>query len=513
MRPHNHSPRKAILRSVRLISGLSMTLALGACVLGPDFNSPSAPAAALATSPEAYSYTGPAPLTQTSAADAQAGVQQTLVMGQDIPAQWWQVFHCPELDHLIRAGLSHSPNLAAAQAALRQARELAAAYGDNAFYPAVSGSIGVQREGVNQETTGIPGQQFFTLVNASVNVSYNLDLFGANQRGLEGLRSAVDFQRFQVEAAYLTLTSNLVTTAIREASLRAQLQATHDIVDFQTRQLAVVEHQFSLGAISKASVLAQRTLLAQTRAGLPGLEKLLLQNRNQLAVYAGRLPGEPGLPQFDLASLQLPDSLPVSVPSLLVRQRPDIRAGEALLHQASAQLGVAIANQYPQFNLTASYGSLAPHPDSVGEKQFSVWSLGAGLTQPIFNAGALSAKKRAAVAAYDQADAQYRATVLSAFQNVADSLQALAQDAETLRQQTDATDAARQTLALTGQQFQLGAVSSLSLLDAKRSYQTALISLVQARAARYADTAALFQSLGGGWWNRTVLADISLTSE
>lgn len=513
MRPQINPPRKAILPSVKLLVGLSMTLALDACVLGPDFKSPSVPAAALTTAPQTYSYTEHPVASQTSGVAGPAGVAQALIMGQDVSAQWWQVFHSPELDALIRSGLSRSPNLGAAQAALRQARELAAAYGDNAFYPAVTGSLGAQREGVNQETTGIPGQQFFTLVNASVNVSYNLDLFGANQRGLEGLRSAVDFQRFQVEAAYLTLTANLVTTAIREASLRAQLQATHDIVDFQAKQLAVIEQQLTIGAIPKASVLAQRALLAQTRAGLPGLEKLLMQNRNQLAVYAGRLPGEPGLPQFDLASLQLPQTLPVSVPAALVRQRPDIRAGEALLHQASAQLGVAIANQYPQFNLTASYGSLAPRLDSIGEQRFSVWSLGAGLTQPIFNAGALSAKKRAAVAAYDQADAQYRSTVLSAFQNVADSLLALEQDATTLQQQTEATEAARQTLDLTSQQFKLGAVSSLSLLDAKRSYQTARISLVQAQAARYADTAALFQSLGGGWWNRPELADISVKSE
>ena len=513
MQPQNKFSPKPIFRQSRLIVVMSLIFALSACVLGPDFKAPAAPAAALTPTSEAYSYTEQPVASRTPGSEGKAGVVQTLTTGEDIPAQWWQVFHSEALDALIRSALEHSPNLAAAQASLRQARELAAAYGDTAFYPAVTGSLGAQREAVNQETTGVPGQQFFTLFNASVNVSYNLDVFGANQRGLEGLRSTVEFQRFQVEAAYLTLTSNLVTTAIREASLRAQIQATQEILEAQTKQLSVIDQQFSAGAIPKASVLAQRTVLAQTRASLPGLEKLLRQNRHQLAVYAGRLPGDPGLPQFDLDSLQLPSALPVSVPSALVRQRPDIRAGEELLHQASAQIGVATANQYPQFNLTASYGSLAPHADSLGEKQFSIWSLGAGLTQPIFNAGALSAKKRAAVAAYDQADAQYRAVVLSAFQNVADSLLALDQDATTLQQQTQATEAARQTLDLTSQQFRLGALSSLRVLDARRSYQSARISLVQAQAARYADTAALFQSLGGGWWNRAALADISVKSE
>ncbi len=498
---------------LKSVLSLSIAVALSGCALGPDFKAPDAPAQTKTNSTEAYSYTATPLAKQTEASEGHAGVAQKLVVAQDIPAQWWQVFHSEELDALIRSALTQSPDLASAQAALRQAKENYAAFSDNALFPNVSATGGVARERASAVSTGIPGGELFTLYNASVNVSYTLDVFGANKRAIESMQATVDYQRFQTEAAYLTLTSNLVTSAIQEASLRAQIQATEEILDFQSKQLEVIDRQLAVGAINKASELAQRTLVAQTRASLPGLEKVLQQTRNQLAVYAGRLPSDPGLPEFHLESLQLPEELPVSIPSALVRQRPDIRANEALLHQASANVGVATANQYPQFSLTGSYGGASPYAREIAQKQWSLWSLGAGITQPIFDAGALSAKKRAAIAAYDQANAQYRSVVISAFQSVADSLQALDYDAKTLKQQVEVEQAAKQTLELTTQQYKLGAVSSLALLDAKRTYQSARINLVQAQAARYADTAALFQSLGGGWWNRPELKDISVKNE
>ena len=508
-------PLKTLLRNVngKIFTGLSISLALSGCVAGPDFKAPLAPVQSKTDTAEAYSYTAPPVVERTEATDGKAGVAQKLIVAQDIPAQWWTVFHSPELDALIRSALTQSPDLASAQAALRQAKENYTAASGNTLYPSVSASLGVQRELASAVSTNIPGGELFTLYNASINISYTLDVFGGNRRELESMLATVDYQHFQVEATYLTLTSNLVTAAIKEASLRAQVQATKEIIDFQSKQMDVIEKQFAVGAIPKASVLAQRTLLAQTRASLPGLEKALQQTRNQLSVIAGRLPSDAGLPEFNLESLQLPQELPVSLPSALVRQRPDIRANEALLHSASAQVGVATANQFPQFNLTGSYGSASPASNGLTQQEWSFWSLGAGVVQPLFNAGALSAKKRAAIAAYDQADAQYRSTVLMAFQNVADSLQALEQDAKTLKEQVAAEAAARQTLDLLNQQFRLGAVNSLALLDAKRSYQSARIGLVQAQASRYADTAALFQALGGGWWNRPELKDISIKSE
>jgi NodT family efflux transporter outer membrane factor (OMF) lipoprotein len=349
-----------------------------------------------------------------------------------------------------------------------------------------------------------------TLYNASVNVSYALDVFGSTRRQVESAQAAVDAQRYQVEAVYLTLTGNVVTTAIREASLRAQLQATREVLKAQQQQLDVIEKQFGTGAIPKSTVLQQRTQVAQTLAILPPIEKSLAQTRHQLAVYAGRLPSEAGLPEFDLASLTLPSNLPLSLPSELARQRPDVRASEELLHQASAQIGVATANLYPQFQLTGTYGSTATRARDLFSTATNFWSVGAALTQPIFNGGSLRAQQRASVAAFDAAAAQYRSTVLGAFQNVADALRALEFDATTLEAQANAEALARQSLDLTTQQFRAGAVSFVTLLTAQQAWLQTHTALVQAQAARYADTAALFQALGGGWWNRGELANASL---
>jgi NodT family efflux transporter outer membrane factor (OMF) lipoprotein len=279
------------------------------------------------------------------------------------------------------------------------------------------------------------------------------------------------------------------------------------VLDSQEKELAVIEKQFKVGAIPRSTLLTQRNQVAQTRASIPALEKALAQADHQLSVYVGKLPSESGMPEFELTSLQLPQELPVSLASSLVRQRPDIRASEALLHEASAQVGVATANQYPQISLTGSYGTQALKTGQFFNGNSAYWSLGAGLTAPIFNAGSLSAKRRAAVAALEQADAQYRTTVLSAFQNVADSLRALDSDASTLKEQVEVESLARESMDLSTQQYRLGGISYLVLLDAERSYQQAHVALVQAQAARYSDTAALFQALGGGWWNQPALAD------
>jgi NodT family efflux transporter outer membrane factor (OMF) lipoprotein len=340
-----------------------------------------------------------------------------------------------------------------------------------------------------------------------------LDIFGGARRELEALRSQVDYQNFQLEGAYLALTTNIVTTAVKEASLRAQIEATQDIITAQEKQLDLVEQQFNLGGASRPDVLTQRTQLAQTRATLPPLEKDLAQARHQLSVYAGNLPSDEGLPEFKLEALQLPQELPLTLPSQLVRQRPDIRASEALLHQANAEVGVATANLYPQITISGNYGSETTEFHNLFGSGTEVWSLGASLLQPIFHGGQLTAQRRAAIAAHDEAAAQYRETVLQAFQNVADTLRALEMDAKTLQAQADAESLARETLELTQKQFQLGAVSYLSLLNAQRQYQQTRINLVQAQAIRYADTAALFQALGGGWWNRAAQADTTSTGK
>jgi NodT family efflux transporter outer membrane factor (OMF) lipoprotein len=439
---------------------------------------------------------------ETVSAPGVGGAPQRFADGGDIPDQWWTLFHSEPLDLLVRRALAESPTLAAAEAALRQARENLRARTGTVYYPSLDGNLSAARQKVTGASNGQPdaGSSIFTLLNASVSVSYALDIFGGGRRELEALRAQVDNQRFLLEGAHLTLTANVVTTAVREASLRAQIRATEEIMAAQAKQLEMVERQYLLGGACHADVLAQQAQLAQTRATLPPLEKELAQTRNLLAVLSGRFPGEAELPEFRLEELQLPHELPVSLPSSLVRQRPDIRASEELLHAAGANVGVATANLYPRITLIADLGSGSARIEELFSPGTSIWSLGAGLVQPIFRGGELTAKRRAAIAAYEQALALYQETVLRAFQNVADVLQALESDARTLHAQADAEAAARDSFELTEKQFQFGATSYLTLLNAQRQHQEALITLVQAQAARYADTAALFQSLGKGWW-------------
>jgi NodT family efflux transporter outer membrane factor (OMF) lipoprotein len=469
---------------------------LAGCAVGPDFRRPADPAAA--------SYTAEGLPAETAAAPVAGGAPQRFAFGEEIPPRWWELFRSETLDRLIRRALSDSPTLAAAQATLRVAEEnRRAQFG--ALLPSVDGNASVSRQKISGAAFGQPANSnpTFTLYNASVNVSYALDLFGGTRRAVEALGAEADYQRFQLEGARLTLSANVVTTAVQEAALRAQIRATREILAAEEQQLGLVEQQFQLGGASRPEVLAQQAQLAQTRTTLPALEKQLAQARHRLALLAGRFPGDAGtLPEFDLEGLNLPEELPVSLPSSLARQRPDIRAAEELLHAASARVGVATANLYPQITLTGSLGSEATKAGSLFGSGSSVWSLGAGLLQPIFRGGELSARRRAAVAGYEQAEAQYRETVLQAFQNVADVLRALETDAQALKAQTDAEAAARASLDLARRQFQLGAGSYLTLLSAERQHQQARIGLVQAQAARFSDTAALFQALGGGWWNR-----------
>lgn len=479
---------------------LCISLSISGCMVGPDFKAPEAPKIA-GKDVERYT-TDNMPLVTSSTAASGSGIAQHIVYGADLPAQWWTLFRSPALDQLIKTALAQNPTVQSAEASLRQAQENYNAATGSLTYPSVTGQLGANRERAAQ---GGATPSVFNLYNASVNVSYTLDLFGGSKRQLEGLNAAVDVQRYEVEAAYKTLIANVVTTAIKEASLRAQLQATKDVLTAQQNQLSITQKQLALGGVTKVVELSQSTQVAQTQALIAPLEKALAQTRHQLAAYVGKLPSESGLPEFELSSLQLPAELPISIPSALVRQRPDIRASEAILHQASAQIGVATANQYPQITLTGSYGVDRLQMSNLSASS-TLWGIGAGLTQPIFNAGALSAKRRAAVAGYDQAAAQYRSTVLSAFQNVADSLRAIQSDADSLNAQTQAAKLAQANLDLVTQQYRMGAVSYLVLLDAQRSYQQTKVSVVQAEAARYTDTAALYQALGGGWWNRAEVA-------
>jgi NodT family efflux transporter outer membrane factor (OMF) lipoprotein len=471
----------------------AVAVLMSGCAVGPDFQKPAPPSV--------KGYTAEPLSAHPFSADA-AGQAQQFEEGRDIPAQWWALFHSPALNLLVERALKSNPDLQAAQATLRQAQENVYA-ADGRLFPDVNanGSVVRQRTSGAQNGQNTPGS-LFTLYNASVSVSYGIDLFGIARRALESVEAQQEFERFQLESAYLTLTSNVVTTAVQEASLRAQIAATREIIDAEGQQLDMLQKQYSVGGVSQSSVLAQQTALAQTRASLPLLEKQLAQIRNQLAALAGYFPSENGVAAFDLEMLQLPQKLPVSLPSKLVEQRPDIRAAESQLHAASAQIGVATANMFPQLTLTSNAGSVANSAGSLFTAGAGIWSVGAGLVQPIFHGGTLLHQRRAAVAAYDAAAAQYRSVVLSAFKDVANVLDALQSDNNIFQARMVAAQSAADSLDITRKQYQIGAASYLALLNAQQTYQQTRIALTQARATRYADTAALFQSLGGGWWNR-----------
>lgn len=482
------------LRTTTVICLLGATLT--SCMVGPDYHPPAAP--------KTHSYTEAPIATKTikTIGRGSASQSQHFIAGRDIPADWWKLFHSVEINNLIETGLNNSPNLQAAQAALVAAQENFNAQYGASLYPNVSLQLGAERQRQSTATFGGSTSSIFNLYNATANVSYTLDTFGAARRELESLKAQVDYQQYQIDAAYLTLTSNIVTTAITAASLTAQIQATQEIIQQLTDQLNTVSRQFEVGGASKANVLTQQTQLAQTRATLPPLQQSLAQANHALAVLIGQLPSESHLPRFNLDKLHLPTELPISIPSALIHQRPDIRAAEALVHVASGQVGVAVANLYPQITLTGAYGYTALTMPTLFTAQNNLWAYGGSLLQPIFNGGSLRAKKRAAIASYNQALAQYKQVVLQAFQNVADTLRALEHDAKTLDAQKHAEFSAHQALIITQKQYKDGGVSYLSLLTAEQLYQSAKISRIQAQAARYADTAALFQAMGGGWWNQ-----------
>jgi NodT family efflux transporter outer membrane factor (OMF) lipoprotein len=459
---------------------------LSGCAVGPDFKRPHMS--------ETDRYTKD---------DLQPETAQVFMKGQDIPGQWWEIFHSAALNKMIAEALKNNPDMDSAQAALRGARENV--YGqEGAYYPAVSGNFTPSRQKTPALLQPVPnsGALVYNLYTAQVNVSYAPDIFGLYRRTTESLKAQAESQRFALEATYLTLTSNVVATAIQEASLREQIDATRKIIDSEAELLNLSRHQEQLGQISGLEVAGQETALAQTQQALPVLQKQLAISRDQLTALLGRLPASEPSEMFYLSDLRLPEALPLSLPSRLVEQRPDVRAAEENLHAASAGVGIAIANRLPNITLDAATGSSALMLGNLFGAGTGFWSLTGGITQPIFDGGTLMHKERAARAQMDQAAAQYKSTVIAAFQNVADTLHALEADTNTVKAALNAEHASKHSLDLIHTQLQAGSVAYISVLSAEQSYQQAVISRIQAETGRFTDTAALFQALGGGWWNR-----------
>nr|WP_244434934.1 efflux transporter outer membrane subunit [Methylocystis sp. SC2] len=490
--------------------GLLLAAFLSGCAVGPDFVAPDAPLGA------GYAVGKPSNITQ-SAAIAGGGAQR-LASGRDIPGEWWRLFRSKQISALVAEAVANHPNIAAAEAALRQARETTEA-DVGSFFPSATVTQSVARtqmttaqfgglgqssssSGSQSSSSSGPTALIYTLHNTNAAVSFTPDVFGKTMRTVEGDVAAAEYQRYQLEATYLALTANVVTAAITDSLYASQIKVTRDLIAAYQKQLDILQKRFELGAVSAADVVSEKALVAQAQATLPPLEKARAQTRNQLMAYLGRFPNDDKGEAIDVEHLHLPRDLPLSLPSNLVRQRPDVLSAEAQLHQASANVGVATANMLPQLTLTGNGGSQASNFSQLFLPQTSVYNLATQLSGQAFDAGRLFHQREAKLAALEQAEAQYRATVISAFQNVANALQAIKHDAETLRAQVAAEKAAAESLDISQAQYAAGSTTYPTVLNAAQTLLNARLNRVQAQAARFSDTAALMQALGGGWWNR-----------
>lgn len=467
------------------------TALLGGCTVGPDFHAPPAP--------DSATYTRGVAPSATAAATGPAGAAQTFETAAHAPRAWWTQFGSPELDALVDAAFRASPTLDDARARLVQAQENYNAQAGATRFPSVDATLSGTRQKIDLAAFGIssvPNPGPFSLYNASVSVSYLLDLFGANRRALEATLSQVGYRAYELDAARLSLAGNVVAAAIRRASLQRQIELTQQLADAQARQLAIIEARYAAGGVAQLDVRSQRTLLAQTRATLPPLAAQLAQSEHQLAVLIGRAPADAQFDNITLDALHLPDTIALTLPSTLARERPDIRAAEAVLHEASANVGVATANLYPQLSISASVGSERTQFHSLFDG-LNVWNAGLSLTQPVFHGGELRAKRRAAQAAYDAALADYRLTVLQALQQVADALQAVQNDALALQSRDVAAREARASAEIARERYAVGGVSEFGLIDAQRNALQTALDRTRVQADRLADTAALYQALGG----------------
>jgi NodT family efflux transporter outer membrane factor (OMF) lipoprotein len=503
---------RPLIHTTLLVTAVAL---VSSCAVGPRYHQPEAPAN------PGYA---PTPLpTSSAAAPVHGGEAQRLISDRDIPFEWWQLFQSAALNALVERAFKANPTIPTAQAALAQAREYVRAQ-RGFYYPSVGAgfqgervkvagnltqeaSPGIQGNGDNLSQPPAPASPlYYQFYTAGLTVGFVPDVFGANRRQVESLAAQSDAQRFALEATYITLASNVVGAAIQEASLRAQIAATRQIIASDEKSLQILRDQFRLGFAMRIDVAAQEAALAQAQTMLPPLQKQFEQTRDLIRALVGNLPNQEVAGTFELDALQLPQELPLSLPAKVIEQRPDVRAAEAQLHAANAQVGVAVAAMLPQYSITGTLGGNADQIPALFHSGGAFWTLLGGVNQPIFAGGTLLHTKRAASAALKQAAAQYQNTVTTAYQNVADSLHAAQSDADALADAVETESAAKVTYDLTRRQMEVGYVNYLALLSAETTYNEALLARVQAQATRYGDTVALFQALGGGWWNRKEVA-------
>jgi NodT family efflux transporter outer membrane factor (OMF) lipoprotein len=472
-----------------------LALTISGCAVGPNF----VPAPA----PDVSGYVRGKLESPNPGSGAPRVAGQHFVTGADVSARWWSAFKSPLLNELVKQSVDHNPNLQAAEAAIRVAQYNAQAQ-RGFFFPQVTGNstssdLLIANPGQVPPIPITEPQSQFTLVTHQLTVSFVPDIWGANFRAVENLDAVTEQQLFQLEAAYLALTSNVVTAAIQEASLRGQIAATQRIITIERNLLDILKRQLKFGQAAQADVLAQEAALAAAEQLLPPLEKQLALQRDLLTALAGQYSADEIAQKFDLAHLRLPANLPISLPSKLVDQRPDVRAAEANMHSASAQVGVSIAARLPNIVLSANGGSTAFNFAQSFAPGTGFYTLAASATAPIFDGFTLYNRQKAAEALLDQAEAQYRAIVITAFQNVADALRALQSDARAIRAARHAEETAKASLDVVQQQLNAGQVNQLAVLNAQQTYLVASVIRVQTEANRLADTAALFMALGGGW--------------
>jgi NodT family efflux transporter outer membrane factor (OMF) lipoprotein len=482
--------RSSTLRAAYL--GIMAAAMLTACTVGPDFVHPAPP--------DADRYTREALPTGAITADERG---QHFAPGAEVDGDWWRLFKSESLDMVVRQALADNPSLQATEASLRQSQDnLRAGYG--VFFP----QVGAGGQAVRQRTAptlqlGLlaPGS-VFNLVTLSGVISYAIDVFGGERRTVEGLQAQVDYQRYASKAAYLTLSANVVNTGIARAAYGAQIRATEQLIDLESQQLRTTETLVHAGVAPYANLLSLRSLIAANQATLAPLKQKLSQAEHLLASLEGVVPSKVTLPEIVLTELSLPADLPVSLPSDLVRQRPDILLAESQMHVASANIGVATAAMFPSFSLTGSYGAAGTNIENFSAANGRFWSIGPTVSIPLFEGGRLWYERKAAIDAFEQSQATYRQTVLDAFAQVADSLTALEHDAETLQAQVEAQRAAGEALNLLQINYRAGLVAYLDVLVADVQFHEATIGYLQAVAQRHQDTVALFAALGGGWWNQ-----------
>jgi NodT family efflux transporter outer membrane factor (OMF) lipoprotein len=483
-----HLPNSRSVRRLRRCAAASvasvLVAGLSGCAVGPDFVSQPPPDVDRYTPEKLSSIDG-----------------RRLAVSEEIPRRWWEVFHNKNLNRLIEASIQHNPSLQAANAAIKTAYYAAEAQ-KGGFLPAalLNGSDTTNlQSGVENTVTPNAATNPYGLFLRQLTVSYTPDIWGQNRRAVESLEAQTDQQRYQLEAAYLALTSNVAAAAVQEASLRGQIAATREVIKVEQNLLGLLRQQYALGSVAQADVLTQEAALAQAMQLLPPLEKQLAQQRDLLTALAGQYSTAQVPETFHLNSLAPPRDLPVTLPSRFVRQRPDVRAAEANMHSASAQIGVALAARLPNITLSTSNGYTAYSYAQLFTPGTGFYTLAAGATQPLFDGFTLLNKQKAAEAGLSQAEAQYRQSVITAFQNVSDALRALQADGKAVKAAVYAEQVARKNLEIVKKQLQAGAVNVLAMLNAEQTYLLAAVSRVQAEGNRLSDIVGLFLALGGDW--------------